>query len=314
MRRRNYQRNIRFFRGAEVRRLMLMVFLLAALGMALRQTSNPASWQWLTRGAAASETATATTPAPRTEQPVEAAPAPEDDPAETEAIRRQFEAVTDFAPLAPEEMPAYWRLMKWAGSQSFDALKARAQRGVLYTQLWDEPARFRGKPIALRLHLRRSLSFPAPKNSAGVKTVYEAWGHTDESRSLPYLVVFADPPAGFPLGDPIREEGLFVGYFFKNMGYQSFDKQRGAPVLIGRLERVAAAPAAVNPAVERTWFWWTLGIGVAVMAAMFLLWALRRRAPAAPATAAPAAFDAWLADVERAPEQEPQTDGRREGG
>ena len=169
---------------------------------------------------------------------------------EAAAARSLFQAVTDRAPLSKIEMPAYWRCLKWARAQSFADLERRAVHGVVYTQLWEQPDKYRGKLVRLRLHIRRILDWEAPENSAGVRRVYEAWGWTDESKSFPYVVVFSDLPEGIPLGDNVEEEGLFVGYFLKTIAYTAFNRNRSSPLLLGRMKWLASAgpgPSAGRP-------------------------------------------------------------------
>ncbi len=186
---------------------------------------------------------------------------------ETQA-RNLFQAVTDKAPLAAEEMPAYWRLMRWSMTQSFDELWERAHKDRYFTHLGEVPEKHRGELVGLKLSVRRTVSFPAPQNSAGAKTVYEAWGVTDESRGNFYCLVFYDKPPELPIHPDVHEEVQFVGYFHKLLTYQDpLDKTRWAPLLIGRI-RWRENPARV--ALQRTrhvwsyWIWGTLAVTVMV--------------------------------------------------
>ena len=161
-------------------------------------------------------------------------------------------------------MPAYWRCLKWARAQSFAQLDQRAIHGLVYTQLWEQPDKYRGKLIRLRLHLQRILDWEAPENSAGVRRVYEAWGWTDESKSFPYVVVLSDVPKGIPLGDNLHEEGLFVGYFLKTMAYTAYNRNRSSPLLLGRMEWLpSTAPA--HPIVGRRDWVWITAVGIPVV-------------------------------------------------
>ena len=186
---------------------------------------------------------------------------------ETQA-RNLFQAVTDKAPLAAEEMPAYWRLMRWSMTQSFDELWERAHKDRYFTHLGEAPEKHRGELVGLKLSVRRTVSFAAPQNSAGAKTVYEAWGVTDESRGNFYCLVFYDKPPELPIHPDVHEEVQFVGYFHKLLTYQDpLDKTRWAPLLIGRI-RWRENPARV--ALQRTrhvwsyWLWGSLAATVVV--------------------------------------------------
>jgi hypothetical protein len=185
--------------------------------------------------------------------------------AEAAEAKNLFQALSDRAPLSDIEMPAYWRCLKWAGAQSFAELEQRALRRIVYTQLWEQPDKYRGKLIRLRLHVRRILDWDAPKNSAGVRRVYEAWGWTDESKSFPYVVVFADAPEGTPLGDNLDEEGIFVGYFLKTIAYTASNRNRSSPLLLGRMKWLNSA-APPRPIVGRKDWIWIVAIGIPAVA------------------------------------------------
>jgi hypothetical protein len=223
-------------------------------------------------------------------------PAPTDlDPAEWEKSAKLFEAVSDKSVLAPEEMPAYWRCMKWSRAQTFAEMEHRAARDVAYTRLFEQPEKYRGHLLRLRLHILRILDWEAHENSAGVKHVYEAWGWTDQSNAL-YVAVFSELPAQMKLGE-VHQEGLFVGYFVKDLGFQAFNRNRAAPLLVGRMQRVeSAAPA---PLVARSdWGWlWILAIpllAIGFSAAWLRLRRGRRTAVPVPSPADEAEMENWF--------------------
>lgn len=169
------------------------------------------------------------------------------DPDEWAEIQGMFEFVTDRSPLKSREMDAYWRLMDWSRGQAFNDLQGRAAGDVPFTQLWEQPDRYRGTPIRLKLHVRRVIEYDAPENPSGIAKVCEAWGWTDESRSFPYVVVFTDPPPGLPIGTDVRADLEFAGYFLKTMTYTAFDHARAAPLLVGRIQ---FAPPRSEPRMD----------------------------------------------------------------
>ncbi|HTI49711.1 MAG TPA: hypothetical protein VL475_02125, partial [Planctomycetaceae bacterium] len=192
--------------------LLSMLIFLVILGLIYARARDPQTWRWLADDRAAGpdlQQMEANANAPAADGPAAAddtvVPGPTDEDAEEMAdATRQFAAISDKAPLDKSEMPAYWRLMKWARGQSFKDLAARARRDVLYTQLWERPHAYRGKLLKLRLHIKRVVEWDAPENVAGVKTVYEAWGWTDESKSYPYVVVFSELPQGMHVGADVQ--------------------------------------------------------------------------------------------------------------
>jgi protein-S-isoprenylcysteine O-methyltransferase Ste14 len=282
--------------------LFRTVAFLIVLALIFSWTRNPQSWRWLENnsepnvvttgageGAAAASSGGQRSPG-KTAAPEVIVPGPTDqDQAQAAEAKNLFQAVTDRAPLAQIEMPAYWRCLKWARAQSFAELDRRAIHGLVYTQLWEQPDKYRGKLIRLRLHVQRILDWEAPQNSAGVHRVYEAWGWTDESKSFPYVVVLSDVPQGIPLGDNVRQEGVFVGYFLKTMAYTAYNRNRSSPLLLGRMEWLPAT-ATTHPVVNhRDWVWITaVGIPVVLLIIAGTWWRMRRFRAAPLPAAAPA--------------------------
>lgn len=222
-------------------RALSLLMMLAVLWVLYDWARRPATWQWL---ATARENRPGTIPAvagdsARPGPPEVIVPGPGDrDPVEFQEFRARRELISDRAPLRPREMPLYWRLMGWSRTEGFDKLEKRALKDVAFTQLWEQPDRYRGQLVRLRMHVRRVLHYAAPENPSGLKDVYEAWGWTDESKSFPYVVVFPERPPGLPIGSDVRSEVVFVGYFLKVMSYSAFDVARGAPLLVGRARLV----------------------------------------------------------------------------
>lgn len=227
-------------------RIASLILAMAVLWMLYERMRDPATWRMF----ADEEPAT---------NPVEKVPHEEKETVETvvpgpnhkneeelAAAQRMFEYVIDKAPLKEREMDAYWRLMAWSRTEPLADLEKLARRDVPFTQLWEQPERYRGQLIRLRFHVRRTLEWDASKNPHGITKVYEAWGATDESSSFPYVVVFPELPEGLRLGEESRSEIVFVGYFLKIMEYtDKLGKKRGAPLLVGRA-RVVATPLSTS--------------------------------------------------------------------
>jgi hypothetical protein len=264
-----------------------MVVLLAVLGAIYSQAKQPRTWSWLTEdgpspAALGSQRPASTSPAVEPQPPdaIEQVTSGSNDldRADFDAARREFDALSDRSPLTRIEMPAYWRCLQWARSQSFTELQKRAQRDVPFTQLWEQPERYRGQLLLLRLHVRRVLEYEAPENPAGLSRTYEIWGWTDESRSFPYVVVCSELPPGMTVGTSVHAEAVFAGYFLKNMSYVASDAIRAAPLLAGRLTPLPQ-PRITGPADSAGSAGWYWLIGVAVLVSV-ATWGWRRsRAP-----------------------------------
>jgi hypothetical protein len=276
-----------------------MISFLIVLALVYSWASKSQTWSWLEDrgetstfdpGVDENPAAGAPGPADGEKKPSAAEviiPGPTDqNEAEAAAAQPLFESMTDHAALSGIEMPAYWRCLKWARAQSFADLERRAEKHVVFTQFWQQPDKYRGKLIRLRLHVARILTWDAGENSAGVKHVYEVWGWTDESKSFPYLVILSDLPKGIPLGDGLHEEGVFVGYFLKWMAYTAMNKNRSSPLLVGRMKWLpATAPA--HPVVARSDWRWIGLVGIPVVLLIgAVTWYRMRRVPPAKLPAA----------------------------
>ncbi len=230
------------FPRRELFRLMSMLMLLVIVGTLFMRTRDAAMWRWAA-SVADDEPAAAPLP-PNSEDDgdrfVETLVSGPNDqqPFEHSQAEYQFQAITDKAPNNAEDMPSYWRLMRWSMTESFDDLWARAHKDRYFTHLGQTPEKHRGELIAMKVSLRRALRHPreTKKNAAGVEQVYEAWGVTDESRTGLYCLLFYDLPPQLPVRPSIHEQVQFVGYFLKLISYEdALGKTRWAPLLIGRL-------------------------------------------------------------------------------
>lgn len=231
-------------------RLVSMLMATLVLWMLYDRLKDPATWRLIADDKPAK--ASVETDNGKSPEPENIVPGPNDqDQDEVAAAQDQLEAIDDRAPLKQREMGAYWRLMNWSRTEPFNQLENRAKDDVPFTQLWEQPEKYRGQLIRLRMHVRRVLEYDAPENTYGIAKVYEAWGWTEESRSFPYVVVFPEAPPDLPIGTDVRAEIVFVGYFMKIMSYKAFDNPRGAPLLIGRATMVSSPipepPSKLDP-------------------------------------------------------------------
>ncbi len=263
-------------------RWLSALLMLGIVWMIYDRSRDPRLWQWIEE----SKSSDVTTSIPAA--PVAATPeqetlveGPDDrDEDSVKELNDRLYFVTDRAQLRKREMLAYWQLMAWSRAQPLKEFEKRANPEPAFTQLWEEPAKFRGKPIRLRLHLKRVLKYDAPENPLGLTTVYEAWGWTDESKSFPYVLVLPELPPGIPLGNDIQGEVVFTGYFLKIMSYTAYDAKRGAPLLIGRM-RTAGPTVIVQPVSESFgWLAWTVIPGVVLIALTVVM--IKRFFPARP--------------------------------
>ena len=280
-------------------RLISMIVMLGIVLLVMWQARDPKNWRWLEilaneapaasgteQVAVAKESATTQPPT----KPEAAAEPFEIDPLEVATAEEEYLAISDgTTALRREEMSAYWRMFGWVQQQSLAQLQRGARSKVVFNDFVQSPDQQRGKLFALELNVRRVLAYDAPENPAGIKTVYEVWGWTNESRAWPYVIVTAQLPPGMPVGATVQEEASFAGYFFKVQGYHAGgagpkDKPLIAPLMIGRLSH-RGAPAPAAPA-EIAWSPWIVGlvlVGAVWLSLRILIWRMRRK-PAAVAS------------------------------
>jgi hypothetical protein len=319
-----------------------MIGMLVVLGMLISVARRPSTWKWLAPGGrdeeaagtsscgdesnvlkedvraeATPNVANAAESSPSALDPAENVVAGANDlnPDEMEEAEYEFQAISDKEPLGAEEMPSYWRLLRWSRSQSLAELKRRAKRDVRYSELFEQPDKYRGRLFQVRMHVRQVIEYDAPANRQGLKKVYEARGPSDESKTFPYAVVFDELPPGMPVGTKVQEEATFVGYFLKTWPYtDGLGVRRAAPLLFGRLEwHGVAAPAAADESGD---FWQTIGVGAAVLLLLVGAWGWRfvsrrggsvrdgRRAATADGNTTD--VEAWLRAVESIETEEEQ--------
>ena len=270
-----------------------MMMLLAVVGMAMYRARDPGMWKWLADDvhddAVASEIPPNKVDAKNSpEQSVAGADAESEDkfvetlvtgpndqqPFEQSKSEYLFQAISDKAPLAAEEMPAYWQLMRWSMTETFEDLWQRARKDLYFTHLAEAPEKYRGKLVGMKVSLRRAVAHDEVKNSAGAKQVYEAWGVTNESRTGLYCLVFYDKPPELPISPSIHEEAQFVGYFLKLFAYEdAMGKSRWAPILVGRLRwRENPIRSSLKRQREEQELWpWVFG-GAAFVVVFVGLW------------------------------------------
>jgi hypothetical protein len=287
----------RLFRGSELPRLLLLAAIVAA--------GWPLVWFYASAPAPAKKPAPALAALP---------PPPPPDPGP------EFVAIQDKTAMSFRDTAAYAKLLERARSTPPAELAASSLRNLPYTELWDRPARYRGVPVHLEGTVRRALVHDELNPALAPKgKLYEAYLFTYDSQSNPYVLVFEEPPPGFPSGLDISERVRFDGYFLKLLAYMAGDTARAAPMLIGRLQWTPYQDGSeANPA-RNTLRWTMLALGLLTVYAL-VRWALHLRSklvkPQRPAIGprpsdaiAPEALSEWL----QAPDEDPDdSDGPRE--
>ncbi len=160
---------------------------------------------------------------------------------EWEPAVQEFQALTDSTlECGREEMPAYWRLLKW--SVGNPQSRAAEFPRISYGELVNSPGKCRGQAMRVELCACRILSYEAPRNSLGINRLYEIWGWSEDSRGSLYVVVSPELPPGIAPGETVSERLEVRGYFCKIQGYVAVGSAAqstpsAAPLIIGRLAK-----------------------------------------------------------------------------
>ena len=164
---------------------------------------------------------------PRAEQPTEGIAASE----------IEFQDLKDKAPIAFRDMAAYAALLKRVREAKPADLVERARRDVGFRELWDHPEDYRGVLLELRGFCRHIDSSGSKLGTGG--RLHEVWITLPEGELTPFACIAEQLPEGFAINATNSEPVVFLGFFLKVMAYDSGAGRRGAPLLIGRMERVA---------------------------------------------------------------------------
>ena len=146
--------------------------------------------------------------------------------------------------MAKREMPAYWELVRKTTNSSFKELCEEANSSIKFNDLYSGPAKHRGELVTLDIVVRRVTRFEAePGNSAGVNSVYEIWGSTDQSHAWLYVFITNELPKGFDEETLLRKKTGFAGYFLKLLAYHPGSdppnaKPLLAPLFVGRFDDI----------------------------------------------------------------------------
>lgn len=161
----------------------------------------------------------------------------------------------------------------------------QAQRRYSVVPLFGDGAAERGELVVFDAIVRRAVRIDASESDAaarqGVDHYYELEAYTEDSQNLPIVFVVRELPAGFPVGEAIRQPARLAGFFFKQWAYRSRtrtddgnDRRQFAPLLVGRAPIPLAVPdaASMRPGT-------LIGVAGAVMLTVVAaaMWRLARR-------------------------------------
>ena len=214
----------------------------------------------------------------------------------------EFEGLFDKTKMTPRDNPAYLKLLQWVREKTPAELARAAHRGIFFSQLIDNPTRYRGLPIHIEGTVRRTMRQETPGSKLFEQGAYiESYATTPDSGKYPWVLVFEDAPPDFPIGGDLKEPVSFDGYFLKLLAYEAGDTYRFAPLLVGRMHW-QGTPAVPRPAATRwpvpPWVAAALGL---LLVLMLVRWTVYARGFFQPAVARPSASPVIRDEIE--PEQ-----------
>ncbi len=281
-------------------RLTSGIGMLALISLLIVRMGDPSMWRWLTGEdgrAAENEAALDPPPLPDATGPTH------EDPDQAVAAEEEYQAISDgTTTLQKVEMVPYERLVFWTKNQPFERMRRLGRGNLLYTHLYDEPAKHRGELVVMDVDVHRAIDAGHARDGT---PLHEVIATTAKSWGRPYFLIVVDYPKNMPLGDKLSEKAKFTGYFLKLQGYEPAETQPGAPIqkaplLIGRLDWKPPLEVKNDSSME-----WLVGLSlliviVLVLGVSIIIARLRPRRTAAPRSIAtsPAgeviSIESWL--------------------
>lgn len=227
----------------------------------------------------------------------------------------EFQGIMDRQQMTARDVAAYAELLRRVRETPFPELAKASRRDILFSQLIENPKRYRGLPIHVEGVVRRVLRQDVPDSKIFRDGVYyEAHLFSEDSMGHPLVIAFEQAPPDLEIGDTWRRV-TFDGYFLKLWAYQAADTFRVAPLLIGRFPpATSGAPLPANSGRPIPWPVVVLGVISAYIALRFLMLfqrlrksslALRSRRAPIKEEIEPEALEAWL---NAEPENDPEAD------
>lgn len=151
-------------------------------------------------------------------------------------------AIEDRAPIRTfqenkYEANGYCLALITANNTSLERFAKNGRRDLTFAHLYEEPQKYRGVVVHVEGRIKRIRRFDPPETARrnGVKDLYEGWIFDLKiSGANPVCIVFTELPAEFKVGEELKGEVAFDGFFFKRYRYKAGDGTRDSPLLIGR--------------------------------------------------------------------------------
>ena len=149
-----------------------------------------------------------------------------------------LESISDGTAFRAADEDAWYHLINVLRLNDHERFEKASLGHHSYRQLSGQPRYFRGRVVTSAGTVRRSERIPIGKNPYGVEgTLYRLWVFPDDTTS-PLVVYALELPAGFPIGEKIKEEVEATGFFFKRWAYEAQkDDVPIVPLILGKTIR-----------------------------------------------------------------------------
>ena len=204
--------------------------------------------------------------------------------------RGRLSTVRDFTTLDdPNERDAYYGLLDFARRADLKATRQRAAEVLQEAQqrfrndpkqknkpfspfadLFRHPDWYRGRPITLQGYVQKLDQMDAGENEIGLKTTYQAYLFTSDSRgnpyikgSNPYVILCTELTDGFPRPSKgnATNDVVVTGYLFKWWKYDAVEGAYAAPLIMAKKLEWRPQP----PTAGQVWMGPVLAISVGVL-------------------------------------------------
>ena len=189
-----------------------------------------------------------------------------------------------------QETEAWFHLFDVVNKAAPEQLKKEATPIYNFATLYGQSNYYRGQAVTMKGLAKWVTEFKSepPDNAAGIAKYYQIGFQIDSREVNPIAVYVIDLPENLPRGtvdpkDPTRftfKDGIpfsVAGIFYKNLGYSAGDGFRFMPALVAKSIQLDPAAIAAPPTNPVIYLLVLLGLGGALLLAMYFVSAKRKK-------------------------------------
>ena len=194
------------------------------------------------------------------------------DPPQIDVDMQRLEAVKDNSDFQKAEADAWFYLFSLLPPND----QIAPQQELTYTQLIDQPHVYRGKLVTVRGEIVRIEEVPAGENDLGIENLYRVLLRPPGRALWPITAYCLELPDGWTTGEPLSNQVLVTGFFFKNLSYAWKDGMGLTPVIVSRsfsvLEKTEPEVLAEQDATPPLGILLLSALGIAAAIVLFIVW------------------------------------------